>query len=491
MHINARIQSAIAYPVNPAQLPTMTKPHQNPIRNSTLQFRAYTAKAGYAAITHTLPLLGELQNLLIQQRRYMAGGYRHGREKLRHQNASLTDLRNNDHRFTPLARKILEGVARRVNKAWRRAYSDPDTSFPKTRSPYDFQTIEISEPKVQHLKFSASGTAEIHIKGLPTIRFYPDHRLPRNRQPRSIMLTRRGRKLTVSLTYNLLPLEYTPPKRKSCGADMGVANRVTLVNEHQQYTEIPPVHTREHRKKLRRIKRAMQRCRDAAINDQCARWVNQKLPNGKTKRRFRWNQKPSRQYLDLRAQLQNVEHKRTVSLRNADHRITSAIVKQHALIAVEDLHILNMSKSASGTLDNPGTRVAQKRGLNREILAQRWGNLRRQLDYKAHWHSRHFIAVPARNTSRTCPNCGHIAKANRVSRDRFQCQQCPFGYKSDVIAGENIRCLGVKAQAGAGDFAPVNHRSRKASSRPRATRAAYAAQPALLLFTKIPATYQQ
>ncbi|MGW0205880.1 zinc ribbon domain-containing protein [Streptomyces sp. NPDC003233] len=31
------------------------------------------------------------------------------------------------------------------------------------------------------------------------------------------------------------------------------------------------------------------------------------------------------------------------------------------------------------------------------------------------------IPVNARNTSRTCPVCGHIAKGNRVTQSRFEC----------------------------------------------------------------------
>ena len=470
----------------------MTKQHktQNPTRTATLQYRGYTTREGYAAFADALPIFGELQNALVTQRRYMAGDHRHGKRKLRHQNASITDLHRHDARFTPFARRLLENVAKRINTAWSRAYADPNAGYPNTHSPYDFRTLEISEPARKHLKLTHDGRTEVHIKGLPTIGFHPDDRLPVDEQPRSIAITKHGRKLTLSLTYKLLPLQYSTPKYQSCGADCGVINRLTVVNDHQQYYEVPPVDNRHHRKTVRRIKRAMQRCRDAAIRDKRARWVNQKRCDGSTKRRFRWHGIPSRKYRILRDQLRNVEHMRNVRFRNQEHRITSAIVRNHGIIAVEDLKVKNLTKSNSGTVQRPGKHVAQKRGLNRGILAQRWGSLRRPLEYKSYWGGRYFVAVPAQYTSQTCISCGHVAKANRVTRDTFRCQNCRWGCKADVVGGENIRCRGVKAAAGAGDFAPVNHRSLRAPSKQRGTGAAYAARRPLLLFTKISAHFE-
>ena len=56
------------------------------------------------------------------------------------------------------------------------------------------------------------------------------------------------------------------------------------------------------------------------------------------------------------------------------HRTSHDISKNHAMIVLEDLQIKNMSKSASGTMVNPGVNEA-KSGLNRAILDQGWGEL--------------------------------------------------------------------------------------------------------------------
>ena len=222
--------------------------------------------------------------------------------------------------------------------------------------------------------------------------------------------------------------------------------------------------------------------RQSIIEDR-ARWVTRKRPDGRTKRRFRWRGKPSRKYLQTVAQLRRVEHKRVKSMRGAEHRITTTIVRQHQLIAIANTAIRNLTKSAKGTLENPGRNIAPKRRLNQAILAQRWYAIREQLEYKARWYGRDFVAVPAPYTSQTCPACGHREAGNRPERSRFICRQCGTPADADVIGGENIRRLGVIARAGAENPAlppaPVNRRTRQGSKQHTP-----AARLPLLLFTK-------
>jgi len=53
----------------------------------------------------------------------------------------------------------------------------------------------------------------------------------------------------------------------------------------------------------------------------------------------------------------------------------SQLVQDYDLIAHEDLRIGNMSRSASGTVEAPGTNVKQKSGLNKSIMDAAWGQL--------------------------------------------------------------------------------------------------------------------
>ena len=59
--------------------------------------------------------------------------------------------------------------------------------------------------------------------------------------------------------------------------------------------------------------------------------------------------------------------------RDFIEKVSLEICKNHAEIFREDLKIKNMTASAKGTVEEPGSRVAQKSGLNRSILDQGWG----------------------------------------------------------------------------------------------------------------------
>jgi putative transposase len=97
-----------------------------------------------------------------------------------------------------------------------------------------------------------------------------------------------------------------------------------------------------------------------------------------------------------------------------------------------------MSRSAAGTVEQPGRKVRQKAGLNRSILDQGWAEFRRQLEYKMLWSGGVFLAVPPQNTSRTCPRCGHVSKDNRRSQAEFACVACGFTENADLVGAINI-----------------------------------------------------
>ena len=372
---------------------------------------------------------------------------------------------------------------KRVNDSYEQAFTVPGAGFPRTKSTYDFRTLEISEPVNKHVKFQKSGVAKIHIKGLPILWFKIDHRINILEQPRAIRITQHSRALTATLVYEFPNYPPTPVTYQSCGIDPGVVQRLTVVNDQGKYQQLPGIDASHHRKVVRRLKRQMQRCRDAALRDGQAHWVNVKRRDGKAKRRFRWNVKPSRKYLQVMSQLRRVERKRIKTLQAEEHRITTEIVRDHGLIAVEDTAILNMTRSARCTAEKPGKKVVQKRGLNRSILSQRWGAINQKLEYKSRWYGRQFVRVPAQYTSQTCPACGNVDAKNRLSQANFECVRCGTKTNADVIGAENIRRRGVTTMAGVGNpahgLAPVNRRSPMGKK-----QRIRALQRPLLLFTK-------
>ena len=158
----------------------------------------------------------------------------------------------------------------------------------------------------------------------------------------------------------------------------------------------------------------------------------------KLQRQLKNKVKFSKNWQKLQAKIAKLHHKIANCRKDYLHKISTEICKNHAMIYVEDLHVANMSKSAKGTMEQPGHNVAQKSGLNRAILDQAWGEFRRQLEYKSAWQGGALVAVPPHNTSRTCPCCGHIAEENRQTQADFKCISCGYTENADVVGALNV-----------------------------------------------------
>ena len=128
--------------------------------------------------------------------------------------------------------------------------------------------------------------------------------------------------------------------------------------------------------------------------------------------------------------------------READRRknwveqVTTDLARRFDTIRIEALDVRAMTRSARGTVEQPGVRVAQKRGLNRAISRSGWGLLAARLQHKA---SGRVEQIPAAYTSQRCSACGHVAPGNRKSQAVFECEACTAGRcNADVNAARNI-----------------------------------------------------
>lgn len=121
--------------------------------------------------------------------------------------------------------------------------------------------------------------------------------------------------------------------------------------------------------------------------------------------------------------------------KDAVEKLTTRLATGYDVIRIEDLRIKNMTRSAKGTIEEPGVNVSAKAGLNREILRSGWGLFARRLEAKA--RGRVEKINPA-NTSRCCAVCGHVAKENRKSQAAFCCVACGHQANADTNAAINI-----------------------------------------------------
>jgi transposase len=154
-----------------------------------------------------------------------------------------------------------------------------------------------------------------------------------------------------------------------------------------------------------------------------------------------------------------------LAAREADRRkdwvekTSTQLVRDYDLIVFEDLKVAQMMRSARGTIDAPGTNVAQKRGLNRGIAAQGWSMLRTRTEQKvAASVSCDTVGVHPHGTSQRCSCCGKIGdRRGKV----FICRPCQRTVDADVNAAENIRAAGlaVLGRGGNGAIGPPDEAS--------------------------------
>ena len=125
-------------------------------------------------------------------------------------------------------------------------------------------------------------------------------------------------------------------------------------------------------------------------------------------------------------------------------QVSCDLAKNHATVVFEDLHLAAMTRSAKGTIDNPGKNVRQKAGLDRVMLDKSLGKILTRTDDKVRHHGHKVLCVPAPGTSITCPKCGYRDAGNRATRSVFICKLCGHTAHADINAAINIRERGMK-----------------------------------------------
>ena len=223
---------------------------------------------------------------------------------------------------------------------------------------------------------------------------------------KNITVSANGGKWFVSIQTEREVEQPVHPSTSIVGIDVGITRFATLSDG----SHIEPLNTfRKHQQRLAHYQRAMSR---------------------KTKFSSNWKK--------AKARVQKI-HARIANVRKDFlHKTTITISKNHAIVCIEDLQVRNMSKSAAGSSDSPGRNVKAKSGLNKSILDQGWFEFRRQLEYKQVWLGGDVLAVPARNTSRTCPACGHVSADNRQTQAKFACVDCGYENNADMVGAVNV-----------------------------------------------------
>jgi len=111
-------------------------------------------------------------------------------------------------------------------------------------------------------------------------------------------------------------------------------------------------------------------------------------------------------------------------------------VREYDVICIEDLAISNMIRHPR---------------LARSIADAGWGELVRQLEYKANWYGRTVVKVDRWfPSSKTCPACGHKLDELRLDIRKWTCPKCGTEHDRDIAAAQNVLVAGMH-QLGGGE----------------------------------------
>lgn len=126
--------------------------------------------------------------------------------------------------------------------------------------------------------------------------------------------------------------------------------------------------------------------------------------------------------------LKKISGKQANFQKHTNHVISKKLVEKAEYtcrsIALEDLSGINKAK----------VRRSQRSRHSNWSFYQ----LKQFINYKAERVGIPIITVDPKNTSRTCPKCGYIAKTNRKSQSLFSCVSCRFSAPADTVAAVNI-----------------------------------------------------
>jgi putative transposase len=143
-----------------------------------------------------------------------------------------------------------------------------------------------------------------------------------------------------------------------------------------------------------------------------------------------------KQTRSAKRKLKKLSGKQARFQKYTNHTISKRLVEKAQdtcrAIALEDL---------SGIRKAPVRRSQRSRHSNWSFY-----QLKQFISYKAERVGLPIVMVDPRNTSRTCPECGCVDKANRVAQSLFSCIRCGYSAPADTVAAVNISARAVVNQ---------------------------------------------
>jgi putative transposase len=232
----------------------------------------------------------------------------------------------------------------------------------------------------------------VQLPRLGRLRLHEHDYLPTDAKVLSATVSEQAGRWFVSVQVEEEQDKPVPTATTAIGVDLGIKTLATLSDGT---TFENPRALKHAQKKLRRLERA------------------------KSRRQIR-----SKNRLKARKAIAQA-HARIAHIRkDATHKFTSYLAQNYALVAIEDLHVNGMLKNHK---------------LAQAVSDSNFGEMRRQIEYKAAWHGTHIVTIDRfYPSSKTCSGCGYVKLELSLSERTFVCEACGLAIDRDLNAALNL-----------------------------------------------------
>jgi putative transposase len=376
----------------------------------TYRYKLSPTKAQYAALDRLCELQRQLYNAALQER--CEAWRKNGISVTKlDQFKSLTQIRSFDESYASVPVAMSRWSIARVDDAFKgffsRVRSGDKPGFPRFKGRSRWRSFGFAEWNGIRLK-----DGKLLFTGLGGGLKVRLHRpISDGASIKSCVFSKTGRHWYIAMQVEVPVAEAHAKPESVVGIDVGVEHLVTTSDG----IHIPNHRPRSRREReLRIAQRALARCRRGS------------------KRRAK-----------VREKLARIQRRITNARSSYLHQVSAKLARDYAFIAVEKLNVRNMTGSARGTAEEPGTNVRQKAGLNRALLDAAPAKLISYTSYKAERAGGEMVKHSAAFSSQDCSSCDE--RVPKPLSERTHRCSCGLVLHRDHNAAINILNRALKA----------------------------------------------
>jgi len=277
------------------------------------------------------------------------------------------------------------------------------TNFFEARAHYPIYHAKSQDQAATYTKvaFTLSGTNLTLARMAEPLVIVWSRPLPQGAHPSSVTISKdRADRYFVSFALEEC-VEVLPPLERQIGVDLGLTSIVALSTG--EVIGNPKFFATEEKKLARAQRRHARKAKGS-------------------KNRAKARQKVARLHA-------RIADKR----RDFQHKLSTRIIRENQTVCVETLAVKNMLKNHA---------------LAKAISDVGWGELVRQLEYKAQWYGRTLIKIDRwYPSSKTCSACGNVLGSLDLDEREWTCPACGVQHDRDLNAARCVLAQGLRVYA--------------------------------------------